>query len=68
MPGKRPAGELGLFRKTRRHVPRDAAGRFVRLKFSAERKLIRKTAREMRERLGLPEAPILSEELERERP
>lgn len=66
MAAKRPAGELGLFRKARRYVPRDEAGRFTRLKFSAERKLIRKTAREMRERLGLPEAPILSADLERE--
>lgn len=64
---KRPAGELGLFRKApARHKPRDKAGRFTRLKFSPERKLIRKTAREMRERMGLPEAPILAEELERE--
>lgn len=59
-----PAGELGLFRQSRRHIPRDEAGRFTKLKFSPERKLIRKTAREMRERLGLPVAAILSEDLE----
>lgn len=63
---KRPAGELGLFRKSERHKPRDKAGRFTKLKFTPERKLIRKTAREMRERLGLPVAAILAEELERE--
>lgn len=61
---KRPAGELGLFRKARKHVPRDKAGRFVRVEYSDERKLIRKTTREMRERLGLPVAGILSEDLE----
>lgn len=66
MSRNRATGELGLFRKTRRHVPRDGAGRFVRLKFTDERKLIRKVAREMRVRLGLPEAPILSEDLERD--
>jgi hypothetical protein len=65
MPGKRPAGELGLFRNAERYVPRDAAGRFTRLQFSAERKLIRKTAREMRARLGFEPAPILAEHLER---
>ena len=65
MTGKRPAGELGLFRNAKRYVPRDAAGRFTRLHYSDERKLIRKTARELRARLGLEPAPILAEHLER---
>lgn len=65
MPGKRPAGELGLFREAKRYVPRDEAGRFTRVQYSKERKLIRKVAREMRAGLGLEPAPILAEHLER---
>ena len=52
--------ELGLFSATPRPQPRDARGRFVRVRYSAQRLKVLAVAREMRERLGLPPSPWLS--------
>jgi len=52
--------ELGLFAaSSRRRQPRDAQGRFMRVRYSAERLLVLQVAREMRARLGLPWSPWL---------
>lgn len=57
--------ELGLFSAARhgsshRPQPRDTRGRFVRVRYSAERLKILATARAMRARLGLSPSPWLS--------
>lgn len=53
--------ELGLFSAGgHRPQPRDARGRFVRVRYSAERLKILATARKMREDMGLPPSPWLS--------
>lgn len=61
MPGNPGTHELGLFTASSRHrQPRDASGRFVRIRYSPERLKILATAREMRARMGLPPSPYLS--------
>lgn len=53
--------ELGLFTASaKRGQPRDARGRFVRVRYSPERLKILATARKMREDMGLPPSPWLS--------
>ncbi len=53
--------ELGLVRADgSRKQPRDQRGRFVRVRYSAERLKILATARKMREDMGLPPSPWLS--------
>lgn len=53
--------ELRLFTKgAKRKQPRGSDGRFVRVRYTPERLKILKTAREMRERLGLPPSPWLN--------
>lgn len=57
-PGTR---ELGLFRATaKRAQPRDARGRFVRVRYSAQRLKVLAGARKLREDLGLPPSQWLS--------
>ena len=56
-PGTR---ELGLFTATPRPQPRDARGRFVRVRYSAQRLKVLEVARKMREDMGLPPSPWLS--------
>lgn len=58
----RPAGthELGLFAATaKRGQPRDQRGRFVQVRYSADRLKVLAVARDMRARLGLPPSPWL---------
>lgn len=53
--------ELGLFRATvQRAQPRDARGRFVRVRYSRQRLKVLGVARKMREDMGLPPSPWLS--------
>jgi len=52
--------ELGLFTASgRRQQPRDARGRFVRVRYSAHRLKVLEVARKMRARLGLPPNAVL---------
>lgn len=55
-PGTR---ELGLFTAPEaRRQPRDARGRFVRVRYSPHRLKVLEVARAMRERMGLPPSPL----------
>jgi hypothetical protein len=52
--------ELGLFRPDgSRKQPRDQRGRFVRVRYSDERRKILAKARAIRESKGLPPSPFL---------
>ncbi|KUO53176.1 MAG: hypothetical protein APF82_00890 [Sphingomonadales bacterium BRH_c42] len=52
--------ELGLFTASaKRGQPRDARGRFVRVRYSAQRLKVLEVARKMREDMGLPPSPWL---------
>lgn len=54
-PGTR---ELGLFNASaKRGQPRDARGRFVRARYSAQRLKVLEVARKMREDMGFPASP-----------
>ncbi|HEY8604701.1 hypothetical protein [Tsuneonella suprasediminis] len=62
MPGTR---ELGLFHASAqsakvRGQPRDARGRFVRVRYTAQRLKVLETARQMREDMGLPPSEWLT--------
>lgn len=60
MPREPGTHELGLFAASaRRGQPRDAAGRFVRVRYSAQRLKVLAMARAMRARLGLAPSPWL---------
>lgn len=52
--------ELGLFAATAKlGQPRDQRGRFVQVRYSADRLKVLAVARDMRARLGLPPSPWL---------
>ena len=61
MPRERGTYELGLFSAAPvRPQPRDAQGRFVRVRYSPQRLKVLAVARQMRADLGLPPSPYLS--------
>lgn len=60
--------ELGLFTATaKRGQPRDARGRFVRVRYSPQRLKVLEVARKMREDMGLPPSPWLDPPCQRKR-
>ena len=61
MPRTPGTHELGLFTATAvRSQPRDAQGRFVRVRYSALRLKVLAVVRDMRERMGMPPHPLLT--------